>query len=194
MNLKSLYLLVLLICCISCHSRDQEAGNTDMQFRVDSNNLAEVVRLPEYNLQYCPPAGWNSAEARTFQERLDKNYTGQIREVLEVYRDSSSTAFLVVSCLPDTIGAQAADVQHLDSLAQAAQIWKDIRKGHFEHQGLLFTQYLLQSPQWVSFRLFAGEDDPDVRFDYFVSRYIYQNEVRKIESSIGSIGSLSLFN
>lgn len=187
MNFKLLFPLILFIGCISCHSTDQESDNANMQFRIDSSKLAGVVRLPEHDLQYCPPAGWTSAEAGTFQERLDQSYTGQISEVLQVYRDSASTAFLVVSCLPDT-------ERHLDSLAQAEQIWRDTRKGHFEHQGLSFTQYLLQSPQWISFRLFTGEDEPDVRFDYFVSRDIYQNEVRKIESSIGSIGNLSLFN
>lgn len=189
MNFKLLYVLVYLVFCISCHSKDQGSGGPGMQFRVDSAQLSEAVHIADYEVRYCPPAGWNTIEEDVFQERIDNKYSSQFKNILEVYKDSASTAFLVVSVLSDTL-APFAGPQSLSSDPLGSEPWQDVREGHFEHQGLSFTQYLLQSSRWVSFRLFVGQADPNVRFDYFISRNIYQDEIRKIESSIGSIGHL----
>ena len=189
MTLKPLYLLVLFVACISCHSGDQESVRTGMQFRVDSAQLSDAVRIADYKLQYCPPAGWKSHDTDVFQERIDSQYSSQFKNIVGVYKDTASTAFLIVSILPDTLASVTRPQG--DSIALFGnEPWQDVRRGQFEHQGLAFTQYLLQSSGWVSFRLFVGQADPNVRFDYIVSRNIYQDEIKKIESSIGSIAHL----
>ena len=193
MNFKFLYALVLFVCCISCHSKDQGADKTGMEFHVDSTQLSQVVRIPDHQVQYCPPAGWEAVDIDVFKERIGSSASDSFNHILEVYKDSGQTAFLIVSGLNQKTATTPA--AHPDSISRfGKQPWQDVRRGDFEHQGLSFTQYLLQSSQWVSFRLFVGETEPKVRFDFIVSRVIYQNEIRKIESSIGSISKLKLFN
>jgi len=160
-----------------------------MQFRVDSAQLSDAIRIADYEMQYCPPAGWQSHETDVFQERIDGTDSSQFNNIVGVYKDTASTAFLIVSILPTTIDSFSRP--QADSTALFGnEPWQDVRRGQFEHQGLAFTQYLLQSSGWVSFRLFVGQAKPNVRFDYIVSRNIYQDEMKKIESSIGSIAHL----
>jgi len=158
-----------------------------MQFRVDSAQLSGIVRMPDSKVQYCPPVGWKSIDDEIFHERIQSGLTGQFESIVQAWKDSSSTAFLIVS---EFAGIRSRMPQPESLTQQGEDLWQDVRKGHFEHQGLSFTQYLLQNSQWVSFRLFVGPSRPVVRFDYFVSRRIYPDEIRKIESSIGSIRHL----
>jgi len=181
----------VLYVLFSCQSDPGRQSLSQMEFTVDSSRLAPLIKDRSSGLQYCPPAGWVRALPASFRSCIDTSYYGSLPQTVNVFKDSASTAFLVVSVYPGETG-NVGDLNQYRLNQQSP--WQDARKARFEHHQMLFGQLLLQSPRWVSFRLFIQRENRPVRFDYFVSRSVYQNEVRKIESSIGSINTLSSFN
>lgn len=158
-----------------------------MQFQVDSSLLAGEVSIDGYNIRYRPPQEWKAINREFFRQRMKGHYSRQ-KGILKVHGDSSSSAFLVVSEVrPDEPGMNDSLFRKNDEKKGRNVPWQDVRKGTFRHNDLQFTQYLLQGPRWISFRLFAKTGDTSVRFDYFVRREIYGKEIKNVESSIGSI-------
>jgi hypothetical protein len=158
-----------------------------MQFQVDSSLLAKEVSLDGYNLRYRPPLGWEGVDRDFFRQRM-KGHFNRRGGILKVYGDSASSVFLVVSDVrPDEPEMNDSLLRKTDEKKGRSVPWQDVRKGTFRHNDVQFTQYLLQGPRWISFRLFARTGDTSVRFDYFVRREIYGKEIKNVESSIGSI-------
>ncbi len=158
-----------------------------MQFQVDSSLLAKEVSIDGYNIRYRPPLEWKGLDRDFFRQRM-KGHFNRREGILKVHGDSASSVFLVVSGVrPDEHGMNDSLLRKNDEKKGSNAPWQDVRKGTFRHNDLHFTQYLLQGPRWISFRLFARTGDTSLRFDYFVRREIYGKEIKNVESSIGSI-------
>lgn len=187
MNLERFFLFFLLGLITSCQSPDRSTEDAPMQFQVDSSLLAEEVSIDGYNIRYRPPLEWRAIDGDCFYQRMAGHFNRQAG-ILKVHEDSASSAFLVVSDVrAEDPGMNDPLIKKDDEKKGRNVPWQDVRKGTFRHNDLQFTQYLLQGPRWISFRLFAEAADQSLRFDYFVRREIYGKEIKNIESSIGSI-------
>jgi hypothetical protein len=72
----------------------------------------------------------------------------------------------------------------------ARQFGDSLRQAQFMKDDLYMAQFLAQPEGLVNFKLvFEAPADGLLQFDYVVPRRVYPQEVRSVESSIGSIRS-----
>jgi hypothetical protein len=65
----------------------------------------------------------------------------------------------------------------------------DVVRGTFSVNGVKVVQYRIITPEVIAFKLFCLIEDTYYEIDYLLPKNAYREEIRKVESSIGSIRS-----
>lgn len=180
---------------IACSSAEEKNADA-LKFQVDSALLEQARALEPYQITFRAPKNWkkidkvlfDSLRARVAMEREEMGFS---LVPLEIYSKQENEAMLAVSEMRIPSDKDAVLGTYYSQLENAFPGF-EVKQGTFTSGDLFFRQYLIYSPDRVMFKLIAHKDNTDthyLQFDYIIPREHYGNEIKAIESSIGSIVS-----
>ena len=173
---------------ISCNEDDFNQKNDALKFYVDTSLLANSIFLENSNTSLRPPLGWEPISNIDF-EKLSKSIKSGDNifdiHLSNTYR-SIDGALMIISRIQskaDNFGYLPIDYKEL--LIQQFST-KDIYSLKLSINQNAVLQYLINTDKFVIIRIFISSN-PNYQIDYIIPRNIYEKELKKIESSIGSI-------
>ncbi len=186
-------LFAALLITIACNSAEEENADA-LKFQVDSALLEKARALDPYQIIFRAPKNWkkidkvlfDSLRARVAMEREEMGFS---LVPLEIYSKQENEAMLSVSEIRIPSDKDAVLDTYYSQLENAFPGF-EVKQGIFTSGGLFFRQYLIYSTDRVMFKLITHKDTTDthyLQFDYIIPREHYGNEIKAIESSIGSI-------
>lgn len=184
----------LCILSVGC-AREETAPLAQMEFRVDSTLLGAVIEVPNHDLRFNPPVGWASiSDSGVVQVNEEApGEEGAITvEAAHLFFHPTHRSVLSVSVLRQVAGGRFEE-----RIAAYAEVLKDafpgpeLKQTAFRKDGLHIVQFLARPEGLVNFKIVLDTPSADlIQFDYVVPQPFYEEQVRAIESSIGSIQPL----
>lgn len=163
----------------------------ELEFRVDSSLIGEEIVLTGFG--FCPPAGWNEADSALMsavQKGLEQQAAGNPLPTLErVCLHGETGAVLVVTSFAETgdqPGGFPAWARSFVKGYRAASPKVPVEEDWLKIGGILAVQLYIADSARVLFKyLLAG--DEVIGLDYSVPRGAWAEEMRAVESSVGTV-------
>jgi hypothetical protein len=175
----------------SCSS-DSKNRQNDLDFNVNKSLLGDIFIDSVSGLVVRVPVGWRNSDLftnDTLKAKLSQLHLDSLGKTM--YLDSSQRASLLITRLIENENL-ALIYQSPDSAYNTSKKWTSITKSEFLLNGMRTYQFLLQSEALVNFRLLVtSRSKKSVQIDYLIDRSVYLHNVKKIESSIGTIESFN---
>lgn len=187
-------LLLLCLISFSCNSNDDEAGKLNrLNFDIDSTKLAAEVRLNNYKLSFNPPV--NLVHSDEFYNKLasgiaksDPNMSDFITKPIDAFVDNDFNVLVVSGIEPGLKDTANGGLSKITALVKKQFKPENAKYAEFLKDDIKISQFLIQDSINVIFKLlFENPDKKVLQFDYIIPQKNYKNEIKAIESSIGSI-------
>jgi sporulation protein YlmC with PRC-barrel domain len=186
----------MIISCFNNNSKNDKIE--ELIFEIDDQKLSESIIDDSLQIVFCPPKNWKSLsekEKEAFIIKMDslKQIGSDISiHPKHIFVHSSIHCFLMVHSVDFT--GDTLDVGEIENEYNAYLLNKFenqlLKKGIFLKDNILMTQYVIKDGARIIFKLFFRiKNNRLVQFDYFVFSN-HEEEIRAIESSIGSIKRL----
>lgn len=191
--IKRYTLISILFSLIIFACTQQEKKKSDLQFSINENLLGLTFQDTMSHLTLRIPKGW--LPLSSFDSATQTKFNSLKDEIgfQDVFIDSlQQGGSLMIKSL---INIDTVSISNMyrdpETAFNQQKVWNQIMKSSFYYNDLLIKQFLLQNNDLVSFKLIISEGlSHPIQLDYILSRNTYMLEVKKIESSIGSINSL----
>ena len=189
--MKNLLFVFLPIFVWSCgNSTTTENQKNDLQFTVEEKLLAEEFRDTSSGVRLRVPVEWHPVKHLT-NDRLKHTFTSILSDdtlIQAIYVDTVHQASLICT----RVNAQFEELQRAfnnpDSAYNSNKQWNSVLKSNFMLNGISVNQFLLQNADLVNFRLVCIDGLKNkFQLDYIMSRNAYLLQIKKVESSIGTI-------
>jgi hypothetical protein len=186
-------ILMLLLSAFACGERPEANGDFPrIEFTVDTDSLSSEI-LVDGLFSMRMPHDWpeidgeSLAAAKNVLKSDSTSYFG-----LELLRIAESVKG--ASCAVSRVAGSAFSFDLLSEEYERSLIERfqtnDVKRGAFCFNGNNFIQYRVVTARIVAFKLFCNFGGSFYQIDYFIPKEIYEAEIHKVESSIGSITSL----
>ena len=173
---------------ISCNTDDFNQKNDAMQFYVDTSLLANSIYLENSNISLRPPADWVSI-SNDEMEHLTKTIQGgenifQIN-LKNAYKSPEGALLIITQVSSKIKNFGYIPPDYVELLSEQFNI-ENVPFDIFDIHQVPIRQYLINAKEVVIIKLFISANT-DYQLDYIIPKNIYEKELKKIESSIGSI-------
>ncbi len=187
------YLLALLPGCAS--KKANNPHSSEMKFNIDNSKLGAAINDTLYNLRFNPPLNWNNAGQKKVDEAgraITKALAGNNQlsvKPLYIFVNGSDGSVLNIADIRLNPEQNNFDLK----IKEYGRIMfgsdsTNVKKAFYTKDGIEIAQFLIQKNGFVNFRLlFENGIGNLLQFDYLSKQEDYSNEVKAIESSIGSI-------
>lgn len=188
-------LLLALLCVISCSGQsDAEDAFLPAEFEVRQDLLSDRLLIDSTFFMQAPLT-WADIDTGSFnvvREAISNDTAAFF--VLDPIRILSSPggASCIISKVADNLSVFEALNEDFKGRLKLTSQSEDVTKGSFSVGGVKVVQYRVITPDIIAFKLFCLIDTTYYQIDYLLPAGIYQDEIRKVESSIGSITSRSM--
>lgn len=194
--LLTFFVILLIYGCKGNHSRIESDTTEEIEFNIDPSKLGNSILSPELEIKFSPPIEWNNVSEETFiqiKKSIKSVYNDRSEYTIEpkyLFTNDIKKSLLIVSLLR---------FKKNDSpFQEKIRIYKNVLEQNFNKNELKITeylkdsirikQYLIQKQNQINFKLLFTKTDGDIiQFDYSSVKEFYPDEIRGIESSIGSI-------
>jgi len=190
---QACFCLITLLLFSACGQRAEDpSGVPVMAFEVNEALLGEAVRLDAHGLVFSPPRGWKGASADLLEEintTVFEKEASVRQESIKVFYDADAGSFLSVTLVQvDGGGSFEEQTEQFANLLSSQQTSVSYRKAAFNKDGLHLVQFMGQSQGMINFKLLLASGGGDLlQFDYVVPMAHYPEQVKAVESSIGSL-------
>jgi hypothetical protein len=194
--LHSLLFIVFLL-ILSCQNDNKNTFEkaSELSFAIDNNLLGTAIIDLNQSLSYSVPKFWLNSDSSKFSKlfefvNYEKNNLNIILHLKNVFADSNTKSYLVVSELKSETNNFNLKMlnQEITELLKVKFDSASFKKALFTKDGIEVLQFLLIQKESVNFKLiFLTKNNKFLQFDYFISLETYINEIKSVESSIGSI-------
>jgi hypothetical protein len=186
----------LLILITSCSTNDNKNELIEeITFTIDDSKLSEIVVNDSLQVKFRAPKNWKAlGEKQTIDFIANMDSLNLLPSDISikpkhVFIDSSANCFLMVHSV--SLSNESLDDNDIEAFYESylsERLGEQLlRRGRFNKEGTLMTQYVMKDGARIIFKLFFKIDrDRLVQFDYFILSN-YEQEIKAIESSIGSI-------
>lgn len=186
----SITLLFLSVALLASCSASESKKN-DLEFDVNQKLLGEIFTDSVSGIAIQIPIGWKNSSRftnDTLKAKLDRLHLDSLGKTM--YLDSAQQASLLISKINEGEDLQLT-YQNPDSIYNRTNQWASITKSEFTLNGMRTYQFLLQNKSIVNFKLLiTNSSKKTIMLDYIVERTVYLKQVKKIESSIGSVKAI----
>ena len=187
-----IYILTLgFIFIISCSSEKLDSDQSDIQFSVNTNLLSKSIYLDNSKISFRPPIGWD--ELSSDQINIISEVVNSTENVFDIKLNkafqSLNGAMIIISSIKNTIeNFGYIPSNYMQLLSEQFKV-DDIMLDNFKIHQVPVKQFLINTKDVVIIKLFIS-DNVDYQLDYIVPKKVYEEELKKIESSIGSINTI----
>ena len=186
--------LITIFCVAGCKNQNSNSGSfKQMTFNIDSTQIGEQLALTEYKLKLNPPV--NMEKSEEFFKRLSANIeqTDKTENIfaakpIAVLADKKLN-ILVISCIELYQKNPSEDgVKTVSEMIKKQFKSNNVKAAEFYKGDIKITQFLIQDSVNVIFKLLLTNPAKQIiQLDYVMPQVTYQNEIKAIESSIGTI-------
>jgi hypothetical protein len=198
---KFLFITLIIAAALysySCSEQQQDSPKStgEISFNIDTTTLGDKIRLDKIGVEYHPPKNWEliSGSFRDAMSTVDASISSDEQKIffdpINFHFDSTTKSLLSVGSFeaPGEASDFNSNIIFYEGLLYEKYDSSQIRKGEFVKDNIAVTQYLIQVPEQVIFKLlFENGKGKFVEFDYVTQKSAYSGELKSIESSIGSI-------
>jgi hypothetical protein len=176
---------------IGCAPGLSNDNDHEMTFHVDASLLSTIPYLSESSgIGLYPPAGWISADS---SHLLPEGVSEKLfSEMKAVYYSPETESILLIQDFP------VADTALVKRIAEnptawynSDSTWTSMMSDTFKYKGFNIQQFVLQNAQLVVFKLFVHNQPGIIELNYVVQPGVGPETMKSVESSIGSIYSLT---
>ena len=192
MNIRNtISIIVLLLSTISCSPDNKiNDGFTEVVFNVDSNLLSKTPVTIENIFQITYPSDFNKIDDINFQKIktvIESDTASFFRlSPLTVYKSSSGSTSILSKIISEENVFNKIDTTYYNLLANNFEI-KKVNQGKIIINGIKTIQYIITTQEIVLIKLIFILKGFYYQLDYIIPLSIYKENLRSIESSIGSI-------
>ena len=183
--------IVLLLSTISCGSDNRiNDGFTEILFNVDKNLLSKTPTTVENIFQITYPLDFNKIDDNNFQKiktSIDSDSSSFFQiSLLTVYNSLSGYSSILSKIISEKNVFNELDSNYYNLLVDNFRT-KNVNKGKIKINGIKTIQYIITTPEIVLIKLIFNLKGFYYQLDYIIPLSIYEENLRSIESSIGSI-------
>ena len=194
-SLTMFYCLIVSFLFFSCSSKKQETNRIPyLEFNVDKELLAEEsIENINSNYSIHVPKGWVEVKNNIKDKFLSSSYENSKLDGAFMNPVDSSLLFVVdVSKVQDSVF-----VNLRKNIETGNEVWNSVKSSQFRYSCFEFDQYLLENESIRCYRLISYPMNSRIRKAnlevlYFLYKNTFNNTIRSVESSIGSITCKSL--
>jgi len=164
----------------------------EVTFSVDLSLLSEEYICSDINISFYPPLGWGQISpvlmtAIKEKTKASQDTTGVTILPLNVFMDKEKSLTCFISVFISEFPADKTLENYLNEIRIKNQDL-NINEGTFTHNGLDFHQLTFTKGDKITVKLITLNSEQKVfMIDYVVPSTYYEEELRTIESSIGTI-------
>jgi len=200
---SKVFILIILLLILNCTSSDSnsKAQNSELFFDVDSTKLGNQIENIDYGIKYSPPKGWELIAPELFKQFSQKSQPIQfgntpledkklLVQPISIFLKQENSCILYLSSIKGLEQEPDSGIAYEKYKNIVTQNFDSslIKKGDFIRNNIAFTQFVLQHKNQISFKLvFLNHQNKIMQFDYIIPKQSYINELKAIESSLGSI-------
>jgi len=184
--------IILIIGFIVFGCVKEETKHADITFDVDEALLSSKNIFPDININFHPPINWEEIDhelLNTIQSKVSdaQDSTGIDPVPIKIFMDMERSCTCFVTTFKSSLLAKDIIENYLNDF-RLVNHKIDLNEGSFSHNGIDFHQIVFNKEDFTSIKLIANVIDQKVfTIEYVVPTQYYEEELRSIESSIGSI-------
>lgn len=193
---KSLLLILFLFFLIACEERT-DSGNSSLDevlFTVDRNLLGNKIINETNSIEFYVPKLLTQSENnfKSIEDQLNAYLTEEIDFTLQyVWTDSMKENSLLVSKIILPAELINDPIENYSELLRNTGLYHKAAHTKFLKDGMVISQFITNHNNYVIIKIiFQPRETKLIQFDYIFNKENYKQEVRSIESSIGSIKTL----
>ncbi len=190
---KILLVSFIVVMILSCTKEQANTAEfTEVTFSVDRSLLSNEYICSDVNISFYPPLGWEQISpvlmtAIKMKLKASQDTTGVTILPLNVFMDKEKSFTCFISIFNSEFPADETVENYLNEI-RLKNIDLNITEGTFAHNGLDFHQLTFTKGDKITVKLIAINNEQKVfMIDYAVPSKYYEEELRTIESSIGTI-------
>jgi len=190
--MKVIVIMVLVLSLVGCAKEQATTKFAEVTFAVDRTLLSQEYISSETGISFNPPKNW---------KQVSPQLMISIKENTQTMRDSSNIKIELIdvfmnnersfTCWLSAINNELSDDSLIKGYIEEFKlINKDIKinQGLFSHNDVNFNQLLFSKDDLVTIKLIAENSmNKTFMIDYILPLKFYEEELRSIESSIGTI-------
>lgn len=198
------YIAIIVVSCsilTSCNFSEKPKKDTipTMTFTVNRQLLGDSLSLADEGFRILIPKNWKPLSENLARELTSKmeareaasDTNSSIRpQIVSVFSKPNSGASLIISRVrfPKQDSTEKSQRLHYTEQTKSRIDSTSLGVAEFMSNGVKITQYMIRSQENTSFKLlFKGRSSGMIQCDYILPNTIFQQEIRAVESSIGSI-------
>ncbi|MBT3168989.1 MAG: hypothetical protein HN952_04565 [Candidatus Cloacimonetes bacterium] len=179
---------VLMLNVLACANSKESAES--VIFNVDSLLIDEVFIDNEINVSFHPPINWTKLPKEQFQIIAEKISTLDSLEIEVILKQifvskEEQNVCVISNIVKDDVLIIA---QYVDLLRNQHEILQEL---DFAYNGFLFKQISINNDEKIMLKFLIYNDNKIFMIDYLLKTNLYPNQVRAIESSIGSLSKIN---
>jgi len=190
---RFLILIGALSWLISCNQPQTSSGLQEMQFEVDTALLAEnPVVDSSLGISFYTPKHWVKSEIGTLA-LPEEILQGQHLVPEHYYMHPIDSSTMLVATLKNLSNEQIAMMRvDFHKIFNSQGIWNDVQHASFTFNNLNADQFLMHNDKIINFKLLvsaknAPANEERFSIDYIIPRSHYEENIKSVESSIGSL-------
>jgi len=182
----SIIFLVLAGCGNNNHNH---ADFPLLNFDVDVSLLSSSI-LIDNSFQFYPPNGWDNIAPE--QLAAAKNIVSCDSaamfpmELLNIFKSDLGASCVISQVTSDSNLSWFLTDEFQKTLSHNFNS-NNVTKGTYTLNNKKIVQYRIITQDVIAFKIFCNINNSIYQIDYFIPSKIYQSEIKKVESSIGSI-------
>jgi hypothetical protein len=184
--------IVTMLAIVSCS--EEEAVFEPAPFMYNVELVDPIMQIPELNLQFAPPAGWqalDSTQLDNFRRMLGG--TDMAREFypvfpLVVYADSTTGGLMYIAQVEESETGLPQIATLYQDFIQSKMATAAMTPANYIINDMKMYYYLLRSGEVINYKL-IGETAPDKRFliEYIIGGAVYNALEPTVSSSLSTL-------
>lgn len=189
----TLLTIILVLSLIGCDNKSKvnESDLDEIHFNVDTNLLGEKTVNSVNSFEFYIPKLLTNSETEFYdlENQLNSSLPESINLLLlYVLTDSAKENSLSISKIILPADLSSSTIDSYSEVIGNTYLFKNASKAKYLKDGIIFSQFITNHNNYVIIKIiFQPKENNLIQFDYIFNEENYKQEVRSIESSIGSI-------
>ncbi len=188
-------LLPLCITLLVYSCKNDTKINDSLVFNIDSTKISSIRFIDGFDVSFHPPINWEEVEA-DISERIVNSLKSQragnskyIYKPSRIFLNKSTNSLLAVGKVETPDPEPGTNIKINDYIGIVTENFDQSisKRGSFIKDGITITQLLIQKQNLISFKLIFEIENTLYQFDYTAQKEYYKEELKSIESSMGTI-------
>ncbi|MCD4797365.1 MAG: hypothetical protein K8R49_09400 [Candidatus Cloacimonetes bacterium] len=190
--LRILLIILISLVLLNCTKDKKKEEPETLIFIVDSLLIGKRYTNEEIGVSFCPPKEWNQLSAelmRSIEQSLQEMEDSSSVDIIlqNVFLNQKNSCICFLSTFQKTMPAAQIRNTYLTEL-YAGDIQGSINEGSYMYNGVNIRQIIHVQDDQVTIKLVCISDDEHIfMLDYIVPSKFYEQYIRSIESSIGTL-------